>query len=378
MASTAGVLQSSVLERRKQAGLGPTELARRAGITRQALHNIEAGASAPTTVVALRLAQALGCGFDELFRLTPDTVQARVVGEPPLPASQPGQRVQLAQVGEELLAVALQGAAGFAHRADGVVTAGHGTQVDVNLNGDLGLAGRSALLVGCDPSLDLLAAHTTLGFADVRVIVRPASSQAALNALAAGEAHAAGVHLWHAETGTSNVPFVQKLGMGQPLHVIALWTWEQGLLTAAGNPRGIRGVGDLRGGDLRLINRDPGSGSRLMLDTWLSAAGFSAAARQALPGYHDEAASPMDAARRVQAGAADLAPGPRVTAQALGLDFVALQREHFDLIVPEHHLGHPALLALLHTARSSAFQMELGALGGYDAAQVGQVREVVP
>ncbi|GGL86850.1 hypothetical protein GCM10010840_25940 [Deinococcus aerolatus] len=375
MSFTAGVLHSSVQQRRKDAGLGPTELARRAGITRQALHNIEGGVSAPTTVVALRLAQALGCRVDELFHLTPDTVRARLIGDPAV--SPTGQRVQLARLDQDLLAVALQGAPGLGQRADGVVTACHGPHVDVKLSGALELAGRSAVLIGCDPSLDLLAAHTCLAFPDLRVIVRPVSSQAALAGLAAAEAHLAGIHLWDAGTGESNLPFVRNLALGQPVHVIALWTWEQGLLTAAGNPGGIRGVDDLRGGGLRLINRDPGAGSRLMLDAWLDAAHFSAAERQALPGYQDEAASPLDAARRVQSGAADVAPGPRVAAQALGLHFVPLQREHFDLIVPAAHLSHPAVLALLHTARSAAFLLELSALGGYDAAQVGQVRAVV-
>ncbi|MFC6667426.1 helix-turn-helix transcriptional regulator [Deinococcus radiopugnans] len=81
MSYALGVLRSSVQEQRKQAGLGAAELARRAGITRQALHNIETGHSAPTTVVALRLAQALGCRVDELFSLSPGTVQARLTGD---------------------------------------------------------------------------------------------------------------------------------------------------------------------------------------------------------------------------------------------------------------------------------------------------------
>lgn len=373
MASAPGALRSSVHERRRHAGLGAAELARRAGITRQALHNIETGHSAPTTVVALRLAQALGCRVDELFTLAPGTVQARLIGD-----AAPGGRVRLARLGDELLAVPLGGAAGLTHQADGMVTAQRGAGVDVALSGDLELAGRSVILSGCDPSLDLLAAHTGRTAPDLRVLTRPASSQAALAGLAAHEAHLAGVHLWDARSRESNLPFVRRLGLTQPAHVIALWTWEQGLLTAAGNPRNIRGVDGLRGGTLRLINRDPGAGSRLMLDAWLDAANVGEAERQALPGYRDEVDSPLEAARRVQSGAADLTPGPRVAAQALGLHFVPLQRERFDLIVPEAHLKHPAVQALLHTARSAAFLLELAALGGYDTAEVGQLRGVVP
>ena len=372
MSSVPGVLRSSVQECRKTAGLGAAELARRAGITRQALHNIETGHSAPTTVVALRLAQALGCRVDELFSLTPGTVQARLIGD-----AAPRGRVRLARLGHELVAVPLQGAAGLGHRADGMVTAQRGAEVDVELSGDLELAEHSVILTGCDPSLELLAAHTGRSAPELRVITCPASSQAALAGLAGGEAHLAGIHLWDAERRESNLPFVQRLGLGYPVHVLALWTWEQGLLTAAGNPRNIQGVDALRGGHLRLINRDPGAGSRLMLDAWLDAANFSRTERQALPGYQDEVTSPLEAARRIQSGTADLAPGPRVAAQALGLGFVPLQREHFNLIVPEAYLNHPAVRALLHTARSDAFLWELAALGGYDAAQVGHLRGVV-
>ncbi|MDV6373143.1 substrate-binding domain-containing protein [Deinococcus arenicola] len=372
MSASPGVLRSTVQQHRKNAGLGATELARRARITRQALHNIETGHSGPTTVVALRLAQALKCSVEELFSLTPDAVEARVIG-----TAQPGCRVRLARVGAGLLALPLQGAAGLGQQADGVVTARRQAQVDVELSGDPELIERTAILMGCDPSLELLAAHTARAAPDLRVLTSPASSGAALAGLAAGEAHLAGIHLWDAGSGESNLPFVRRMGLGQPVHVTALWTWEQGLLTAAGNPRGVQGVADLRGGGLRLINRDPGAGSRLMLDAWLDAAGFSETQRQALPGYQDEADSPLEAARRVQSGEADLAPGPRVVAQALGLHFIPLQTEHFDLIIPEEFLGHPAVQALLATARSDAFLRELATLGGYDAAQVGQLRGTV-
>ncbi|MFK7604270.1 substrate-binding domain-containing protein [Deinococcus sp. SM5_A1] len=372
MSSSLGVLRSSVQQYRKNAGLGSTELARRAGITRQALHNIETGHSGPTTVVALRLAQALMCRVDDLFSLIPSAVEARVIGE-----AQQGYRVRLARVGTHLLALPLQGAAGLNQRGDGVIKAHHGSQVEVELSGNPALLERTVILIGCDPSLELLAAHTERDSPDLRVLTRQASSQAALAELAAGNAHLAGIHLWDAGSGESNLPFVRRMGLDQPLHVIALWTWEQGLLTAAGNPRGVQGVADLRGGDLRLINRDSGAGSRLMLDGWLDAAGFGVSERQALPGYHDEVDSPLEAARQVQVGAADVAPGPRVAAQALGLNFLPLQREHFDLIVPRDHLNHPAFKALIHTARSPAFLLELATLGGYDAAQVGQLRGIV-
>ncbi|MGI8748360.1 MAG: substrate-binding domain-containing protein, partial [Deinococcus sp.] len=104
----------------------------------------------------------------------------------------------------------------------------------------------------------------------------------------------------------------------------------------------------------------------------LSAQGLGPALRQALPGYRDEVYSHLEAAQWVAAGGADLAPGPRSAAQALGLDFVPLQRERFDLVVPGAHLSHPAVMSLLAAAQTPAFRSELAVLGGYDPAHAGE------
>ncbi len=369
-----------VRARREQLRLRPGELAARTGITRQALHAVETGASVPNTLVALRLARALECRVEDLFRLPEQLVRAVPQGLSAGQGLAAGTRVQLAQVsvhsGETApwLAFPLAGQAGWGQAADGVLLAQtQGQQLaDVQLFADLSLARRSAVLVGCDPSLGLAATHVARHSPDVRVLWRSVSSLDALRALARGEAHAAGIHLWEASTGVSNLGAVERELPGQKAHLYTLWAWEQGLMVARGNPLGMVGPQSLLRPGTRLVNRETGAGSRALLDAWLANLGVTVAHRQRLKGYQDEAPSHLEAAGRVAAGLADAAPGPRSAAQALGLDFVPVQTERFDLVVPDPHLTHPAVAALIAVARQQPFRAELSSLGGYDPAHAGE------
>ena len=197
----------------------------------------------PNTLVALRLARVLECRVEDLFRLPEQLVRAvpqALTGQ----SLAAGTRVQLAQVSVHSgktapwLAFPLAVQAGWGQVADGVLlgnaqpeeaqlakTQGH--LADVELFSDLTLARRSAVLVGCDPSLGSAASHVVRHSPDVRVLWRSASSLEALRALARGEAHAAGIHLWAASTGVSNLGAVERELPGQKAHLYTLWAWEQ-------------------------------------------------------------------------------------------------------------------------------------------------------
>lgn len=324
----------------------------------------------PSTLVALHLARVLGCSTEALFELRESSVTARLVGATPgLPS-----RVQLAQVGPRLLAFPLAGGQGLRTPADGTVrVCDHHQDVQVELSGSLAVPQRTAVVAGCDPSLELFVPHLARRTPEVRLAWQPMASLPALQALARGEAHAAGIHLWDAPSGTSNLPFVQALLPGRPMHLFTLWAWEQGLIVAPGNPLGLTGAADLMRSDVRLITRETGAGSRLLLDAWLDQAGYTLRPQQGLPDDTVEATSHLDLVERIAAGQADVGPGPRSAARALRLDFVPLQVERFDLVVPDEHLEHPALRALLDVARSNAFRTELQALGGYDPSHAGEL-----
>ena len=349
---------------REARGLRAAELAERAGLTRQGLHKIESGGAVPNTLVALRLAAALGCSVEALFAL-PQEQRARSPE-----TTEPGARVQLAAVGGVLHAYPLGGAEGLSHPADGVVTAREGDLLRVrpfaprpDLSG--------AVVAGCDPSLGLAAQRATA--AGARVLWRPASSGTALEWLAAGAAHAAGIHLFDAPSGQSNLPFVRAALPEARARLFTLWSWEQGLIVAPGNPLGLRGPADLGRPGLRLVNREPGAGSRHLLDAWLAAAGLAGAD---LPGYDRTLGSHTEVAASVARGEANAGPGPRSAARALGLDFLPVQRERFDLVVPEAHLDHPGLRALLGVLGREDFQQELPSLGGYDPQGCGSLWQI--
>ncbi|WP_407571935.1 substrate-binding domain-containing protein [Deinococcus altitudinis] len=371
-------LTCQVRARRDALHLRPTELALQCGITRQALHSIETGAYVPNTVVSLKLAQALSCRVEDLFNLPESRLSVQVIG--PLPPE--GGRVQLAWVGERLLAFPVSGEAGWGQPADGTVSfppgnAGHavqtpGDRAEVQLFSDQGQARRTAVLVGCDPSLGVASSHVARHQPDTRLLWQSASSLQALKAVARGEAHAAGIHLWDARSGVSNLPFVERELPGRRVHLYTLWSWEQGLMVARGNPHGIQGVSDLLRPEVRMVNRERGSGSRALMDAWLNGLNLPLPERRRLPGYKHEAHSHLEAAGQVAAGKAEAAPGPRSAAQALGLHFIPLQTERFDLVVPDVHLTHPALQALIAVAQAHTFRAEISSLGGYDPAHAGE------
>lgn len=357
---------------RRAAGLSQFDLARRAGITRQTIGALEAGSYAPTLAVALRLARALGCGVDDLFWLDEPRpiVRAELVGGA-APAGGEPLRVQVARVGGRTIARPLD-AFGI---ADGLASPPAGAApgpLPVRLLADPELLDRTVVLLGCDPALATLGAHLGRRHArhGLRLLVGQAGSLAALAALARGEAHIAGMHVLDAASGEYNLPFVRRAFAGRRVLVVTAAHWAQGLIVARGNPRGIAGAADLTRPELTIVNREPGSGSRAMLDQALAAAGID----PATPRGHDRVvASHRAVAEIVAAGLADAGPGIRAAADALGLGFVHLADERVDLVIPAEHRDAPPVQALLDTLTSPAFRAEIDAFPGYDASQTGRV-----
>jgi putative molybdopterin biosynthesis protein len=372
-------VENRIRSRRQAAGLSQQELARRCGLTRQAVNAIEAGHYVPSTLVALRLSMVLGCRVEELFHLTDERIriEAEWLGE----ASTGGvgrQRIQLARVGNRLLARPLIAASAFA-AADGLTMpveraprSGRGTQpwVTVDLWVDAELPDRTVVVLGCDPALALLGAHLTRRYPAFRLIWVHSSSLLALRLLGRGEAHAAGTHLWDQEAGEYNVPFVRRELSGRRLVVVTLSEWQQGLIVARGNPKGISGPAELARADIAIVNRERGAGSRTMLDLWLQHSGI---VTTQVRGYGYEVSSHLEVAEAVARGQADAGPGIMAVARALGLDFLPLQEERYDLVIPLEFLNASAVQAMLDVAVSRPFQAELAALGGYDSSRAGTV-----
>lgn len=363
--------------KRLSVGLTQQELAKQAGLTRQAVVAIEAGQYVPNTLVALRLARSLGCSVEELFHLPDELprVEAELLTRSPdvsLDPSEHPARVQVGRVGERLLARSLVGDTGPFTPADGLIVSGSrvGGRINIDLLVDPRLIENTAIVMGCDPALTLLGAHLTRRYPSLRLIWIQGGSRAALQALARGEAHAAGTHLWDPVESEYNLPYIRRELAGQELIVVTLSQWQQGLIVRKGNPKGIAGFADLLRPDITIANREAGSGSRTLLDLRLTEVG---AAPEQVRGYSRELPSHLAVAEAVASGAADAGPGILAIARSLGLGFVPLQEERYDLVIPVAYLNTPPLQALLEIAVSPALRAEVEALGGYDHSKAGTI-----
>jgi putative molybdopterin biosynthesis protein len=382
---------------RAQLGISQAELAHRAGVTRQAVSAIESGKAAPTMAVALRLARVLGRRVDDLFRLVDElpTVSAELLSGADLPAGE-AVRVQVANVGGRLVVRPLTGADGVVltlPRANGIVRPRAGTP-----RGDRGRSGASArgggagrdpmhgqrpvqvelfadparlestlVAVGCDPATSLLAEHLRRRHPTTELVWQGGNSLQALESVGRGEAHLAGTHLFDPASGVYNVPFARRL-LGPDVRLVTFAIWEQGLMLAPGNPHGIEHIGDLTRPGIRVANREAGSGARALLDAELARSSLKP---EQVEGYTTVVRSHLAAAEAVAAGLADAAVGVRAAALALGLAFLPLAEERYDLAIPDRFFELGSVQALLETLTSPLFRLEVEALGGYDVSPMG-------
>jgi putative molybdopterin biosynthesis protein len=366
--------------KRQALGLSQKQLADLAGITRQAVSAVEANQYSPATSVALQLARALRCRVEELFSIKSggEVVEGELIGS--LPDGPGPMRAQVTQIGDRLLVRPLDGFGelmSLTATADGLIIAASpkSKRVKVKLLKDRDTVRRKIVVAGCDPAMFLAAEHLRKHDKDNLVPCLMGNS-IALGALKRGEVHAAGVHLADERSGVWNLRDWQRSLGDMDCMVVTFAHWEEGLIVRQGNPKRIRGVADLTRPNVRLVNREKGSGARRLLDRQLQTAGIPTAR---VKGYGDEILSHLEVASRVKAGLADAGIGVRAAAAICGLDFIPLQRERYDLVIPKtHYETLHGLRTLLDTIVSKPFREELEALGGYDTRESGKVVEMTP
>ncbi|BAS27339.1 substrate-binding domain-containing protein [Limnochorda pilosa] len=353
---------------REARGLTQEQLARLSGLTRQTVSAVEQERASVSAASALRLARALGCTVEELFALeAPVGVTARWAGAEAHLV--PGQRIFVVQQAEGFVALPLEREI-WSLPADGRVdaVARDGT-VAVDLWRRPAGEGARAILAGCDPALPLLGQSVTAQGRGFGVAWRNATSGQALRLLAQGLVAVAGVHLLEEESGEYNLPFVRAALSGQAVRLVHLAYVHEGLAVTPGNPLGIRGPEDLARPGVRFVNRPRGSGARALLDRELRRAGIPASAvleyERELPGH-------LDVARAVALGLADACVTTESAAVLLGLAFVPLARERYDLAVAGSCLEWPVVRALLDVLHETAFRRELAALGPYEVGETGR------
>lgn len=231
---------------------------------------------------------------------------------------------------------------------------------------------RTLVCVGSHDNLLDLLADELMGLPEpFRLTSTHVGSMGGLTALRTGSCHMSGMHLFDPESGDFNTPFLLTFLPGDPLRdhtLINLAIRQQGLMVPPGNPLGIRGVADLT--RARFINRQRGAGTRVLLDWKLKQAGIAPAD---VRGYEKEEFTHMAVAANVLSGAADCGMGIYAAARALGLDFVPVARERYDLAVPTRFLDDPRIRAVRSLLNDPAFQERIRAQGGYDTTLTGRV-----
>jgi len=339
---------------------------------------MEAGSYVPNTVVALKLARALETPLEDLFSLAGEPPAAELPVEqalllPSPDPPQPGQPVELCRVGARLVASAPAPVQWYFPASDAIVVgrsryggkAGGKTKVQI-LDPEQDFRGR-LLVAGCDPAISVLSRHVQA--AGVELVLAHRNSSQALALLKAGCVHIAGTHLRDESSGESNIPAIARLFPRRSVAVISFAVWEEGIVTARGNPKSIRGIEHFARPDIRIVNREPGAGSRLLLDSHLQRLGISP---RRVRGYGETAQGHLPAAWQVRSGDADCCIATRAAARLFGLTFLPLVSERYDLAIPRHYLDTPAVQALLDTLGRTRFRRELESLGGYDSKAAGQ------
>jgi putative molybdopterin biosynthesis protein len=290
-------------------------------------------------------------------------------------------RVKLGRVGERLTATPLQRGAGVIMslvRADGIALIPRlsegllaGAEVEVELLRRPDEIDRTIVAIGShDLTLDLLSsefskAHTGLSLSSSNV-----GSLGGLIALQRGEAHLAGSHLLDEQTGEYNVAYVRRYLPGRSVVLVNLVHRDQGLIVPKGNPKGLRGLDDLLHNDVQFVNRQRGAGTRVLLDYQLAQLGAS---HDQIQGYQREEYTHLAVAAAVAGGSADTGLGILAAARALGLDFVPLMKERYDLVIPREVYESDLLRRLLELIRGPDFRRQVEALGGYDVSRMGEV-----
>jgi putative molybdopterin biosynthesis protein len=250
-------------------GLNQNELARRAGISRQALSAIESGLYQPSVAVALSLARELGETVESLFGEGDEPASKRIDAawaekdDPPVGIA---GRVVLARVGGKVVAVAQPAVHLALSPAAGTLERIGRKQAEISTFRLPNEIDATLLVAGCDPSVTILADWLARRRSLVCAVALACSSGRALAALVEGRAHAAGVHLRDPQTGEYNLSSARRALGHRPSLLLNFARWELGLATAAGNRLRIRSFADLERPGLRIVNREGGSGARSALD----------------------------------------------------------------------------------------------------------------
>ncbi|MBK5108823.1 MAG: molybdopterin biosynthesis protein, partial [Anaerolineales bacterium] len=312
--------------------------------------------------------------------MVPEKVKATLTRKITSPAGDDDyMRVALGRVGDRLLAAPLSRGAGVISalaRADGLALLPRGSQgkpagaeVEVSLYRSQAEIDSTIFATGShDMTLDIMAQF--LFQEGRRLAIANVGSIAGLVALSRAEAHLAGAHLLDPETGEYNLAYILQYLPGVPVQVVTLVGRSQGLLVQKGNPKEIHSLADLTRQEVAFINRQRGSGTRVLLDYHLARQEISP---EDIRGYQEQEYTHLTVGAAISSGRADCGIGISAVTQSLDLEFIPLFEERYDLIIPREHAGSELIAPLLELLGNPEFIRMVQSLPGYDVSQMGNI-----
>ena len=293
-------------------------------------------------------------------------------------------RVRMGFVGDKLMATPLSRGSGVVSsfmKADGILEVPQGcegyeagSEVQVRLLSSMEKLSKTLVVIGShDPLLDELADMMHRKNGSVYMSSAHVGSMGGIMAIRRGEAHAAGCHLLDTATGEYNTAFIRKYFPKGGVKLVGCVGRQQGLMVARGNPLNITAFADIARQGVRYVNRQKGSGTRILSDYLCKKDGLDTGA---IYGYDREELTHTSVAAQIASGSADAGMGIYSAAKLYELDFIPICIEEYDLIIPDHAWDSPMVQELLATLKSEAFREKILAMGGYTLDKPGEIIEV--
>jgi putative molybdopterin biosynthesis protein len=290
-------------------------------------------------------------------------------------------RVTLGRVENKLVAIPLRRGAGVITtmvQADGLMRipslsegVNAGEEIDIELLRPIEEIEGAILCTGShDLSIDILGDQLKRDFPGLKIAASNVGSLGGLLSLQRGETHMAGTHLLDPASGDYNVPDIKRSIPHTPVVLIHLVRRQQGLIVRAGNPKAIKQLSDLARPDVTFVNRQAGSGTRVLLDYELQRLRVDP---RSIRGYEREEFTHMAVAVAIASNLVDVGLGVKSAAQALGLHFIPVGEEQYDLLFLRSFFDSEKGVKLLEVIRSADFKNTVEALGGYNARAAGEV-----
>jgi molybdate-binding protein/DNA-binding XRE family transcriptional regulator len=360
------MLDNDVRVHRTRLGWSQEELSVRSGLSRAGISAIETGRLIPSTAAALAIASAMGCTVEALFRLkgtTPTSGRESWAWAPPSAS----WRYWRAEVGglRHLYPVEVSPMGLVPH--DGISRDG---TLDDHRTDD---PSRTLVMACCDPAVGLLAAELARQ-SDLRLIVLRRSSRAALDLLAQGLVHAAGVHLARSDEAEGNAAPIRRHFDGKPgtlgdFRVLRVADWDEGI--ALGPGLGLGTIREVVAAKLRWVLREPGSGASQCLDEILEGPGSPRPGRRC-----HRALDHRGVAEIIRGESADAGICLRIASEEAGLSFLSVRQEAYDICMADALLQDRRGRALLNVVRSSAYRRLLDDLPGYGSTRTGDLQPI--